>query len=186
LTSFVSRHLTHTKTPQTADVSGEFFLYPVNRFPFQRNPKESKNMKFLISFLLIVHGLIVAGQSAGSFKPVTGPVGVENPAWISWWPTRLGQSWLLSGLGLENAFVITVSGALWLLSGIALVAAGLGVLGFIVPAVWWRSLAALGAALSLFMLLVHFHPLSIIGTASSLAVLVALLWVHWPPTSVLS
>lgn len=143
-------------------------------------------MKFLISVLLMIHGLIVAGQSAGNFKPVTGPIGVENPAWISWWPTRLGQSWLLSSLGLENTSVIVVSGVLWLLSGVVLVAAGLGVLGFIVPAAWWRSLAVLGAALSLFMLLIYFHPLSIIGTASSLAVLVALLWVHWPPTSVLS
>jgi hypothetical protein len=142
-------------------------------------------MKFLISALLMIHGLIVAGQSAGSFKPVTGPIGVGNPAWISWWPTRLGQSWLLSGLGLENASVIAFSGVLWLLGGIALVAAGFGVLGFIVPTAWWRGLAVLGAALSLFMLLTYFHPLSIIGTASSLVVLVALLWAHWPPTSVL-
>ena len=142
-------------------------------------------MKFLISALLMIHGLIVAGQSAGSFKPVTGPIGVENPAWINWWPTRLGQSWLLSGLGLENTSANAVSGVLWLLSGLTLVAAGLGVLGFVVPAAWWRSLAILGAALSLLMLLTYFHPLSVIGTASSLAVLVALLWAHWPPTSVL-
>jgi hypothetical protein len=142
-------------------------------------------MKILISVLLIVHGLIVAGQSAGSFKSITGPIGIENPSWISWWPTRLGQSWLLSGLGFERSSMMTIGGLLWLISGIALVAAGLGILGFIVPAVWWRSLAIFGAAISLFMLLVHFHPLSIIGTASSLAVLVVILLLQWPPTSLI-
>jgi len=66
-----------------------------------------------------------------------------------------------------------------------LVAAGLGVLGFIVPADWWRDLAIGGAAISLFMLAVYFHPITIIGTASSLTVLVALLWLRWPPTSLI-
>ena len=142
-------------------------------------------MKILISALLIIHGLIVASQSSGSFKPVIGPMGVENPSWISWWPTRLGQSWLLSGLGLERSSIVAIGGLLWLISGFALVAAGFGVFGFIVPAVWWRNLAIFGAAISLFMLLVHFHPLMIVGTASSLAVLVALLWAHWPPASLI-
>ncbi len=142
-------------------------------------------MKLIISILLIVHGLIVALQSAGSFKPVAGPIGVENPTWISWWPTRLGQSWLLSGLGLEKTSVIAIGGLLWLVGGIALIAAGLGVFGFIVTLAWWRNLALLGAGISLFMLLVHFHPLSIIGTASSLAVLIALVWLRWPPASLI-
>jgi hypothetical protein len=142
-------------------------------------------MKILISALLIIHGLIIAGQSAGSFKPITGPIGLENPSWVSWWPTKLGQSWLLSGLGLERSSIVAIGGLLWLISGLALVAAGLGVFGFIVPVVWWRSLALVGASISLFMLLLHFHPLSIIGTASSLAVLVGILWLQWPPTSLI-
>jgi hypothetical protein len=142
-------------------------------------------MKFLISVLLIIHGLIVAGQSAGSFKPAAGPIGLENPSWVSWWPTRLGQSWLLSGLGLERSSIIAIFGLLWLISGIALFAAGLGVLGFVVPADWWRNLAVAGGAISLLMLVIYFHPLTIIGTASSLAVLVALLWAKWPPTSLI-
>jgi (2Fe-2S) ferredoxin len=81
--------------------------------------------------------------------------------------------------------VYRIGGLLWLVGGIALVAAGLGVLGFIIPADWWRSLAIAGAAISLFMLAVYFHPITIIGTASSLAVLVALLWLHWPPASLI-
>ena len=72
---------------------------------------------------------------------------------------------------------------LWLAGGIALIAAGLGVLGFIVPTDWWRSLAVAGAAISLFMLVAYLHPLFILGVGLSIAILVALLWVHWPPTS---
>ena len=140
-------------------------------------------MKLLISALLIIHGLIVAGQAAGSFGS-TIPNEVQNPSFVSWWPINMGRSWLLSWLGLEKTLIVyRVGGLLWLAGGIALVAAGLGILGFIVPPEYWRSLAVGGAAISLFMLTVYFHPITIIGTASSLTVLVALLWAQWPPTS---
>ena len=140
-------------------------------------------MKLLISGLLIIHGLIVAGQSAGSFGS-TIPSEVQTPSFVSWWPVNMGRSWLLSWLGLEKSLIVyRISGLFWLAGGIALVAAGLGLLGFIVPIDWWRELAVGGAAISLFMLIIYFHPITIIGTASSLAVLIALLWSKWPPTS---
>jgi len=140
-------------------------------------------MKLLISALLIIHGLIVAGQATGSFGSAI-PSEVQNPSFVSWWPINMGRSWLLSWLGLERALAVyRVGGLLWLAGGITLVAAGLGVLGFIVPADWWRGLAIIGAVISLFMLAVYFHPITIIGTVSSLAVLIALLWAKWPPTS---
>lgn len=142
-------------------------------------------MKILISVLLIIHGLIVAGQAAGSFGSTT-PNEIQNPSFVSWWPVNMGRSWLFSWLGLEQTLgVYRIGGLLWLAGGIALVAAGLGVLGFIIPVDWWRNLAIGGGAVSLFMLAVYFHPMTIIGTASSMAVLVALLWARWPsPTLV--
>jgi hypothetical protein len=140
-------------------------------------------MKLMISVLLILHGLIVAGQSASSFGS-TIPNELQNPSFVSWWPINMGRSWLFSLLGLDRTPVFyRIGGLLWLAGGIALVAAGLGVLGFIVPSDWWRTLAISGAAISLFMLAVYFHPLMIIGTASSLAVLVALVWLRWSPIS---
>lgn len=140
-------------------------------------------MKLLISVLLILHGLIVAGQSAGSFGS-TIPNELQNPSFVSWWPINMGRSWLFSWLGLEKTLVAyRIGGLLWLAGGIALVAAGLGVLGWIVPTDWWRSLAIGGGAVSLIMLAIYFHPITIIGTASSIAVLVALLWAKWPPAS---
>jgi len=139
-------------------------------------------MKLLIASLLILHGLITAAQSSGSFGS-TASGGIQNPSWISWWPTNLGRSWLLSWIGLEKAPFTWISGLLWLAGGIALAAAGLGILGIIVPTDWWRTLAIAGAAISLFMLVVYLHPLMILGTGLSIAILVALLWVHWPPRS---
>ena len=140
-------------------------------------------MKLLISVLLILHGLIVAGQSVGSFGS-TIPNELQNPSFVSWWPINMGRSWLFSWLGLEKTLVTyRIGGLLWLAGGIALVAAGLGVLGWIVPTDWWRSLAIGGGAVSLIMLAIYFHPITIIGTASSIAVLVALLWAKWPPAS---
>lgn len=140
-------------------------------------------MKILISVLLILHGLIVAAQSAGSFGS-TIPAEVPNPAFVSWWPLNMGRSWLFSWIGLERTLAVyRIGGLLWLVAGLALVGAGLSVSGLVIPTDWWRALALAGSALSLVMLVLYFHPLMLIGTSSSLAVLVALLWFHYPPTN---
>ncbi len=134
-------------------------------------------MKILIAVLLIIHGLIVASQSSGSFSPVGG---IQNPSWLNWWPTNLGQSWLLSTLGAEQTLVAKAGGFLWLVAGIALVAAGLGVLGFVIPTVWWRSLALVGAVLSLVMLALYLHPLLGVGIGASLVLVASLVLKQWP------
>jgi hypothetical protein len=142
-------------------------------------------MKILIGILLILHGLIVAGQSAGGFGS-TLPNEIQNPAFVGWWPVNMGRSWLFSWLGLEKTLAVyRISGLLWLVGGIVLVAAGLGLLGWIIPTAWWRDLALAGGAISLFMLVMYLHPLMIIGTASSLAVIASLLWTKWPAISML-
>lgn len=142
-------------------------------------------MKILISILLIIHGLIVAGQAAGSFGS-TVPNEIQNPSFVSWWPVNMGRSWLFSWLGLEKTLAVyRIGGLLWVLGGVALVTAGLCALGFVVPVAWWRDLAIAGGAISLFMLAVYLHPLMIIGTASSIAVLVALVWSKSPLASLI-
>ncbi|HSL45884.1 MAG TPA: hypothetical protein VK897_20800 [Anaerolineales bacterium] len=142
-------------------------------------------MKILISILLIIHGLIVAGQAVGSFGS-TIPNEIQNPSFVSWWPVNMGRSWLFSWLGLDKTLVVyRIGGLLWLAGGIALVAAGLGALGFVIPTAWWRDLAVAGGAISLLMLAIYLHPLLIIGTASSVAVLAVLLWSKWPLASLI-
>jgi hypothetical protein len=133
-------------------------------------------MKILIAVLLIVHGLIVAGQSTGSFNPIGG---LQNPSWLNWWPVHLGQSWLLSSLGVERTLTARTGGLLWLVAGMALIAAGLGVLGLLVPTTWWRVLALSGAAISLLMLAIYLHPFYGIGIIASITLMAALLWKQW-------
>ena len=136
-------------------------------------------VRFIIAAILIVHGFIVSAQSIGGFKPGAG---VVNPAWLNWWPTALGQSWLLSRLDLEKT-LSWLSGTLWLAGGILLLAAGLSVFGFIIPQSYWRVLAVAGAAISLIMLLVYLHPFFGIGMLISIAILIVLLLAHWPTVS---
>jgi hypothetical protein len=130
-------------------------------------------LRLLIGIILIVHGLIVAAPSTGAFG---GGNPITNPSWLKWWPTAFGQSWLLAGLGLEKSVAAWLAGLLWLLGGVALVAAGLGVLGVLVPQGWWRTLAIGGAGMSLLMLLFYLHPFFSIGIGASATILLALLW----------
>ncbi len=137
-------------------------------------------LRFLITGFLVIHGLIVSAQSAGSFNPASA---VQNPAWLSWWPAALGHSWLLSWLGLEKPPFSWLSGLLWLAGGLLLIAAGLGVVGVLIPQGLWRPLAISGAVVSLLMLLVYLHPFLGIGILADAAILVALLWAQWPAVS---
>lgn len=139
-------------------------------------------MKILISMLLIVHGLITAAQSGSGFNP-TG--GVPNPNWVAWWHTSLGQSWLLSRFGLEKSIVGTLTGLFWLISGAALIAGGMGLLGFIVPSPWWRVLAGVGASISIVLFVIYAHPFYAVGFGANLAILIVLLWVQWPSAATL-
>ncbi len=135
-------------------------------------------MRLTLAALLMAHGVIVALQSIGCFGRSTA---LANPAWLYWWPTKLGQSWLLAALRLEGTPLVLANGAMWLVGGLALLAAGFGLLGIAVPHAWWRDLAVGGASLSLIMLLIYAHPLFIVGASVSTAVLLALVWADWSP-----
>ena len=139
-------------------------------------------MRIVVGILLLLHGLITASQSGGSFNP-TG--GIPNPKWLSWWPTALGQSWLLPRLGPEKSLVGSLAGVLWLIAGAALIAAALGLFGFIVPTTWWRPLAGAGAVVSLLLFGLYAHPFFAIGIGADIAILVVLLWARWPSPEIL-
>ena len=137
-------------------------------------------LRFLIGGLLIVHGLITVAQSLGVFGRSTEP---ENPAWLNWWPTPVGRSWLLGSLGLEGTAFSWLVGALWVVGGIAFLGAGFGVL---THHEWWRTLAVVGALASLVVLVPYFHPLYAFVTVLNIGILVALLWLSWPPATLVS
>ncbi|HEY9087543.1 MAG TPA: hypothetical protein VIO36_05200 [Anaerolineaceae bacterium] len=134
-------------------------------------------MKILIAILLIVHGLITTAQASGSFRPSGG---LANPAFLSWWPVGLGQSWLWAGLRMENSLLARAGGLVWLAAGALLVAAGLSLLEVVIPAGLWRTLALAGAGLSLLMLALYLHPFYAVGITASGLLLAALLARAWP------
>jgi hypothetical protein len=135
--------------------------------------------RIVIALLLLLHGLISGAQSFGSFGS-TASVGSTNPSWLKWWPTKMGQSWLLTPLGMDNRIVFWFIGALWLVAMICFVAAGLGLLGIAVPHDWWRLLAIGGAVVELLVLVLFFHPLYMPVTFINAGIIVALFWAHFP------
>ncbi len=139
-------------------------------------------MRIIVVILLLIHGLITSAQAQTGFNPSKG---VANPSWLSWWPVNLGQSWLFKQLGLAKSVVGTFAGILWISAGLCLIAAALGLLGFIIPTNLWRLFAGLGAILSLVLFIFYAHPFYIIGMGANLAVLLVLLWVKWPTPEML-
>jgi len=139
-------------------------------------------MKIITSVLLILHGLICAAQAVGSFSSSEG---VPNPNWLNWWPTPLGKSWLLSQMGTGQSLFTFIVGVLGLVSGVCIIAAGLGVIGFVIPLHWWRLLAGAGAALSLIYFAIYAHPFFAVGIGANIAIQVVLLWINWPSIDVL-
>lgn len=139
-------------------------------------------MKIITGVLLMLHGLISAAQAVGS---LSSSEGVPNPNWLNWWPTPLGKSWLLSQLGIGQSLFTIIVGVLGLMSGACIIAAGLGLIGFVIPPQWWRPLAGAGAALSLIYFTIYAHPFFAVGIGANIAILVVLLWIGWPSIGVL-
>jgi hypothetical protein len=97
--------------------------------------------------------------------------------------TQWGQSahsWLLTR-ALGDVPTRVIGGLLWLVVVAGFLAAGAGLLG---QQAWWRTLAAASAGVSLLALVLflrggNLQPVLSAGLMD-IAVLVALLWVHWP------
>lgn len=135
-------------------------------------------MKIAIVLVLVIHGLIVAAQSPGAFQATSG---LRNPAWLTWWPTGLGESWLMASLQLGKPPFTWLFGLGWLAGGLLLVASGLSLAGIFIAPEYWRTLAMLGAAVSLAMLLLYLHPFYLVGLTLSLVIMAELRWVNWIP-----
>ena len=118
-------------------------------------------MHIVFGVVLILHGLITLAISAGSFAPKAN---IPNPDWLRWWPSQLGQSWILPGIGWPG-------GLIWLLAGLLLLGAGLGFFGFLIPVAWWIPLAIAGATLGLIALILYFHPYYLLAVLLNIGIL---------------
>lgn len=129
-------------------------------------------LAIVIALVLFIHGI---GHAMGLI-PILGIAGTE---------TWHAQSWLLTDLIGDTAsrvvgFVLFAAGLL------GFVGAALGLVGWLVPHDWWRTLATVSAVISLIAIFLFWNafvmlfPNKIGAIAVNVAVLAGLLMTSWP------
>jgi len=135
-------------------------------------------LKIALAIFLIAHGLVHAGLAAA-----------PNPADQDSKPgaffTTPERSWLLPKSGLNTAAVQWIGIILVALATLGFVLAGLGVFGISGLTTIWRTVAVFSSCVSLVLLVLFWHPWLIVGVLIDIGILVALLWVKWPPENIL-
>lgn len=122
---------------------------------------------------LVLHGFITTMIGIVGVTSPDAPA-MSLPSWFNWWPGPFGRSWLVDALSLGTAGAV-VGGLLWLVAGVALIAAGLGFVGFGPVRDQWPVLALAGGGIGLLAAALYFHPLYLAAVAIDL-VLVVLVW----------
>ncbi len=119
-----------------------------------------QTIRILVAGALFVHGI---GHTLGFWKPAQAIPIVK----------------------FTGPQIRLIGGILWVLVAAGFVISAMGFYGIIVPASWWRTAAIIFAVISLIGLLLfarNWPIFNFIGaSAMNIAVLVALLWLDWPP-----
>ncbi|HET9540115.1 MAG TPA: hypothetical protein VFQ46_05910 [Candidatus Limnocylindria bacterium] len=97
------------------------------------------------------------------------------------WPFAVGESWPVTHLGVSADVVRPVAYLLVTVVLVALVGAGLAIIGLVVPSAWWHALVVTGAGASLLLLTMCFHPWLVIGVAIDVVLLYLVLVNGWDP-----
>lgn len=141
-----------------------------------------QTVKILVTAALLLHGV---AHGRAFFALIYQAMG-SLPA--SWLPVR---SWLVPSL--SRRAVAGVASVFWLLSTLGFLATGLSYWGILLPPELWSQLAVPSAIISTLgiILISGIWPgapnrqLSILDTVIALivniAILIAQLWLHWPP-----
>ncbi|MFI5259165.1 MAG: hypothetical protein ACHQ01_06100 [Candidatus Limnocylindrales bacterium] len=133
-------------------------------------------LRLVVGGVLLVHGLGHSGALAALIWLRVRP-GANTGDWL---PAR---SWLIPALPAETA--MTLASAFWIVALAGFVLAALSFWGILVPAGVWQSLGVGTALVSLAGIVLFLGTWPIFNTVAALgvnvAVLVAVLWLHWPP-----
>jgi hypothetical protein len=120
----------------------------------------AQTIRILIAGALFVHGI---GHTLGFWKP--------------------GRS--IPFMKINEAQMKLLGGIIWVIIAVGFIISAASFFGILFPASWWRPVAVIFAVLSLIGLLLfgrNWPIFNFIGaSAMNIAVLVALLWFHWPP-----
>ena len=133
-------------------------------------------LRWVVGGVLMLHGLGHGGALAAlawiHFRP-----GTETGAWLA------ARAWALPTLNADTAAVI--ASAFWVVAMVGFVVAALSVWGVLVPADWWRPVGVAAALVSMAGIVLFFGTWPMFNTLAALgvdvAVLVAVLWLQWPP-----
>ncbi len=119
-----------------------------------------QTIRILIAGALLVHGI---GHTLGFWKPAHS----------------------LPLLNVPEPVLKLAGGIIWILVAVGFIVSSMGFYGLFVPAHWWRPLAVIFAVISLVGLVLFGRSWPIfnfIGASGlNIAVLVALIWLQWPP-----
>ena len=133
-------------------------------------------LKLVIALVLLAHGI---GHSMGIIG--VARIATVNPEWR-------GDSWLLTGLA-GGTLTNVVGVALWSLAIAGFAALAAVVVGWL-PEAWFQPLAIGSSVVSLVGVLffpMAFPAMSTLGAVVvDVAVLVAVLWMHWVPADLAS
>lgn len=135
-----------------------------------------QTIKLIAAGVLLLHGL-GHGGALGALAWIRLRPGSSTGDW------HAARSWLLPTLPADTA--TTLAGALWIVSLVGFVIAAMAFWGVLVPASVWRPLAVAAALVSATGIVLFFGTWPTFNTLAALgvniAVLVALLGLHWPP-----
>jgi hypothetical protein len=119
-----------------------------------------QTIRILIAGALLVHGV---GHTLGYWRPASTILFFRAP----------------------EPFLKIAGGAFWSAAAIGFILASMSFFGILLPSGWWRTLAIVFAVISLLGLVLFGRswPVSnFIGAFGlNIVILVALLWLHWPP-----
>ena len=135
-----------------------------------------QTIKLIAAGVLLVHGL-GHGGALGALAWIRLRPGRQHGDWLA------ARSWLVPSLPADTA--TTLASAFWIVSLIGFVIAAMSFWGVLVPGDVWRPLAVASALVSIAGIVLFFGTWPMFNTLAALgvnvAVLVAVLWLHWPP-----
>ncbi len=139
-----------------------------------------QTLKLAVAGVLLLHGLGHGGAVAAlawiRLRPGT-PTGDWHAA----------RSWLIPSLHADMA--TAVASAFWIASLVGVVIAAMSFWGVVIPGGVWRPLAVVSGLVSIAGIACFFGTWPMFNTLAALAVnvavLVAVLWLRWPPAAVL-
>lgn len=132
-------------------------------------------LRLIVGGAVLVHG-IAHGGAIGALWWVANRPGTDTGGWTA------ARTWLMPNLAPSTATL--VASGFWVVAMVGFVLAALGFWGIAVPADWWRPIAVASALVSLvgIALFIGTWPMfnTVAAVVMNVAVLVAILWAHWP------